>query len=138
LYTIRAEPDSFFKQSTHVNTVSTRFARTPGSTIYKQLSGEATREGAFLNFESESYKSDVTLTKFFPDSQSVSGGVAFDTVNMTNEDSWSFLTIGGGQIQTSAGQDDQVIATGGSSALAVETLTYQATATRNVESIHHR
>ena len=55
---------------------------------------------------------------------------------MTNEDSWSFLTIGGGQIQTSAGQDDQVIATGGSSALAVETLTYQATATRNVESIH--
>jgi hypothetical protein len=103
---------------------------------HTQLSGEATREGAFLNFESESYKSDVTLTKFFPDSQSVSGGVAFDTVNMTNEDSWSFLTIGGGQIQTSAGQDDQVIATGGSSALAVETLTYQATATRNVESIH--
>jgi len=54
---------------------------------------------------------------------------------MTNEDSWSFLTIGGGQIQTSAGQDDQVIATGGSSALAVETLTYKANATRKLESI---
>lgn len=80
----------------------------------------------------------MTLTKFFPDSQSVSGGVAFDTVNMTNEDSWSCLTIGGGQIQTSGGQDDQVIATGGGSARATETLTYEATATRNVESIHHR
>ena len=105
---------------------------------HTQLSGEATREGAFLNFESESYKSDVTLTKVFPDSQSVSGGVAFDTVKMTNEDSWSFLSIGGGQITTSAGQDDQVIATGGGSARATETLTYEATATRNVESIHHR
>ncbi|MFN9463666.1 MAG: hypothetical protein ACK6B2_10740, partial [Planctomycetota bacterium] len=103
---------------------------------HTQLSGEATREGAFKTFESESYKSNVTLTKYFPDSQSVSGEVAFDTVNMTNEDSWSFLTIGGGQIKTSGGQDDQVIATGGSSALAVETLTYQANATRNLESIH--
>ncbi|MFM8264393.1 MAG: hypothetical protein ACKN9S_19080 [Pirellula sp.] len=78
----------------------------------------------------------MTLTQYFPDSQSVSGDVAFDTVNMTNEDSWSFLTLGGGQIKTSGGQDDQVIATGGSSARATETLTYEANATRSVESIH--
>jgi len=103
---------------------------------HTELSGEATREGAFLNFESESYKSNVILTKYFPDSQSVSGGVAFDTVTMTNEDSWSFLSLGGGQIKTSGGQDDQVVATGGSSATATETLTYSATATRNLESIH--
>jgi len=108
-----------------------------GIADHTTLSGEATREGAFKTFESESYKSEVTLTTLFPDSQSVSGGVAFDTVRMTNEDSWSFLTIGGGQIQTSAGQDGEVIATGGSSAQATETLTYTATATRNVESIHH-
>jgi len=79
---------------------------------HTELSGEATREGAFLNFESESYKSNVILTKYFPDSQSIQGGVAFDTVTMTNEDSWSFLSLGGGQIKTSGGQDDQVIATG--------------------------
>jgi hypothetical protein len=103
---------------------------------HTELSGEATREGAFLNFESESYKSNVILTKYFPDSQSIQGGVAFDTVTMTNEDSWSFLSLGGGQIKTSGGQDDQVIATGGSSATATETLTYSATATRNLESIH--
>jgi hypothetical protein len=86
-------------------------------------------------FESESYKSEVTLTTLFPDSQSVSGGVAFDTVTMTNEDSWSFLTIGGQQIQTSGGQDGAVIATGGSSATAIETLTYTTSATRKLESI---
>ncbi|NBU73321.1 MAG: hypothetical protein EBS53_18085, partial [Bacteroidetes bacterium] len=79
---------------------------------HTELTGEATREGAFLNFESESYKSNVILTKYFPDSQSVSGGVAFDTVTMTNEDSWSFLSLGGGQIKTSGGQDNQVVATG--------------------------
>ena len=103
---------------------------------HTQLSGEATREGAFLNFESESYKSNVILTKYFPDSQSIQGGVAFDTVEMNNQDSWSFLSLGGGQIKTSGGQDDQVVATGGSSATATETLTYSATATRNLESIH--
>lgn len=102
---------------------------------HTELSGEATCEGAFKTYESESYKSEVTLTTLFPDSQSVSGGVAFDTVTMTNEDSWSFLTIGGQQIQTSGGQDGAVIATGGSSATAIETLTYTTSATRKLESI---
>ncbi|MFN6401606.1 MAG: hypothetical protein ACK449_17075 [Planctomycetota bacterium] len=60
---------------------------------HKLLSGEATRERAFKTFESESYKSEVTLTTLFPDLQSVSGGVAFNTAKMTNDDSWSFLTI---------------------------------------------
>jgi hypothetical protein len=39
------------------------------------------------------------------------------------------------QIQTSAGQDGELIATGGSSATAIETLTYTASATRKLESI---
>jgi len=102
---------------------------------HTQLSAEATREGAFLNFESESYKSDLTLKKFFPEAVAVNGGIAFDRVNMKSNDSWSFLSLGGGQIKTYAGQDGEVIATGGSSATAIETLTYTASATRKLESI---
>jgi len=102
---------------------------------HTQLSGEATREGAFLNFESESYKSDLTLEKFFPEARANSREVAFDSVNMRSNDSWSFLSLGGGQIKTSAGQDGEVIATGGSSAKAIETLTYTADATRQLEWI---
>lgn len=77
---------------------------------HTQLSAEATREGAFLNFESESYKSDLTLEKFFPEARTNSREVAFDRVNMKSTDSWSFLSLGGGQIKTSAGQDGEVIA----------------------------
>ena len=102
---------------------------------HTQLSGEATREGAFLNFESESYISDLTLEKFFPEARANSREVAFDSVNMKSTDSWSFLSLGGGQIKTSAGQDGEVIATGGSSAKAIEMLTYTADATRKLESI---
>jgi hypothetical protein len=54
---------------------------------------------------------------------------------MRSNDSWSFLSLGGGQIKTSAGQDGEVIATGGSSAVGIETLTYTADATRQLESI---